>query len=77
MTSARKVYHVVPHGGRWSVKRAGARRAVRIFAGKTTAIAHAKTLATRSALGQVRVHRSDGEIQTEYTYGKDPRRTRG
>jgi hypothetical protein len=77
MTSGRKVYHVVPCGRRWSVRRVGARRAARTFSRKTAAVAYARTLATRGALGQVRVHRSDGEIQTEYTYGKDPRRTRG
>jgi hypothetical protein len=41
------------------------------------AIAGAKALAKRSGLGQVRVHGGDGDIEAEYTYGEDPRRTRG
>ena len=77
MTAARKVYHVVPSGRGWRVKRAGAGHGVRAFSSKAPAVAYAKSLAKEAALGQVRVHRRDGEIQTEWTYGKDPRRTRG
>jgi hypothetical protein len=74
---SRVVYHVTLHGDVWRVKRAGAKRAARVHSNKADAIARAKTLATRGALGQVKVHKRDGEIQTEWTYGKDPRRTRG
>ncbi len=35
-------------------------------------IAHAKELAKKQALGQVIIHKQDGTIQTEHTYGKDP-----
>jgi hypothetical protein len=77
MTKARRVYHVVPSGRGWDVKRVGARRATQGFSRKAAAIARAKALAIKATLGQVRVHSSDGEIQTEYTYGQDPRRTRG
>ena len=77
MTPARKVYHVVPSGRHWCVRRVGARRATRVFSSKAATIALAKTLAKKAALGQVRVHKRDGEMQTEWTYGKDPRKTRG
>ena len=74
---ARKTYHVTPAREGWRVKRAGAGRADSIHENKTGAIARAKALANHAALGQVKVHRRDGEIQTEYTYGKDPRRSAG
>jgi hypothetical protein len=73
----RNIYHVTPKGDAWRVKRAGTRRADSIHANKTDAVARAKALANRTALGQVKVHRRDGEIQTEFTYGRDPRRTAG
>jgi hypothetical protein len=73
----RAIYHVTPHGDSWRVKRVGARRADSVRPNKMAAVARAIELATRGVLGQVRVHRLDGEIQTEWTYGEDPRRTRG
>ena len=39
---------------------------------KAEAIARAKELAKKQALGQVIIHKQDGTIQTEHTYGKDP-----
>jgi len=74
---SRRVYHVTPCGDAWRVQRVGAKRAASIRERRADAIARAKELAMRGALGQVRVHGSDGEIQTEWTYGNDPRRTRG
>jgi hypothetical protein len=73
----RKIYHVTPAGEDWRVRRTGARRAASIHESKSAAITRAKQLARHAALGQVRVHRSDGAIQTEYTYGRDPRRSPG
>jgi hypothetical protein len=71
------VYHVTPSGDAWRVQRIRARRADSIHALKVDAVRRAKELAMRGALGEVRVHRRDGEIQREWTYGKDPRRTPG
>jgi RadC-like JAB domain/Uncharacterized protein conserved in bacteria (DUF2188) len=48
-----------------------------IYENKSAAIARAKQLARHAALGQVKVHGSDGVIQTEYTHGRDPRRSPG
>jgi hypothetical protein len=74
----RVIYHVTSAGDAWRVKRVGARRAASVCADKRKAVAKAKALASKSSqLGQVRVHGSDGDIQTEYTYGADPRRSRG
>lgn len=74
---SRKTYHVTPHDDCWRVRRAGAVRAASVFGSKAKAIARAKELATKAVLGQVKVHGRDGDIQAEYTYGKDPRRFAG
>jgi len=77
MTS-RRVYHVTPAGeGDWKVKERGADRAVKVLEDKADALDLAKDLAKNAALGQVIVHGRDGVIQTEYTYGQDPEKTRG
>lgn len=73
----RKVYHVTERDGEWRVKRVGARRAAHVCSSKAAAVSLAKSLAKRAPLGQVIVHGDNGRLQTEYTYGKDPRRTRG
>jgi Uncharacterized protein conserved in bacteria (DUF2188) len=75
---ARKTYHVIPAGDvGWRVRRAGAGRADSVHSSKAGAVARAKKLANRATLGQVKVHRADGAIQTEVTYRKDPRRSPG
>ena len=67
----RNVYHVV-------LKCQRARRSSWCYYNKFIAIARAKLQANRpGSLGQVVVHRRDGKVQTEWTYGNDPRRTRG
>lgn len=70
--SQRKTYHVTPSGGDWKVKLVGAERANKILENKKDAIALAKELAKGADLGQVIIHKADGTIQTEYTYGNDP-----
>jgi hypothetical protein len=74
----RRVYHVVLRKESWHVRRARARRASGCHHSKAAAIMQAKALANRrGSLGQVVVHRRDGRVQAEWTYGEDPRRTRG
>lgn len=73
----RKTYHVTRVARGWRIKLAGATRVVSVYPTKAQAIDLAKTLAKCWPLGQVKVHGVDGKIQTEYTYGKDPRRFRG
>ncbi len=69
----RKTYHVTPRtDGGWNVKKENASRASSSHDTKTEAIARAKELAKKQALGQVIIHKQDGMIQTEHTYGKDP-----
>jgi uncharacterized protein YdaT len=69
----RKVYHVTPVAeGGWQVKGEDAKRASSTHAKKEEAVARAKELAKGQALGQVIIHKKDGTIETEHTYGKDP-----
>ena len=76
--SARKVYHVTPDAERgWQVKAEDAKRASSMHGKKTEAVDRARELAQRQKLGQVIVHKKDGTIQTEYTYGNDPSPPKG
>ena len=79
----RKSYHVVPGKDAdkqrvWKVKLAGRSTISNgIFKSKSEALGRAKELGKKAALGQVVVHKLDGTIQTEYTYGDDPIKTKG
>jgi hypothetical protein len=75
----RKVYHVSfdEKDEGWVVKTENGRRVGGPYATKTEALADAKQGVQAVALGQIVVHGRDGKIQTEHTYGKDPRRHRG
>lgn len=69
----RKVYHVTKNKNEgWDVKKENASRATKNLDTKDEALKVAKELAKNADLGQVIVHKQDGKIQTEYTYGKDP-----
>jgi hypothetical protein len=75
-TKERVVYHVVPNssGERWVVsqERAEFRRE---FDTKDEAVQFAKERARKEELGQVKVHKKDGNMEYESTYGDDPRRS--
>jgi hypothetical protein len=73
----RKVYHVVPGPNGWLVKEEKNKNPSARADRKADAVKRAKELAKKAKLGQVIVHKKDGKIQTEYTYGKDPRSTKG
>lgn len=69
----RKVYHVThDQQGGWVVKAEGASRSSGKHETKVEAVEQAKDLAKKQALGQVVIHKADGTIQTEHTYGQDP-----
>jgi hypothetical protein len=68
----RKVYHLVPYGENWKIERENAQRAVKVFDDKKDAVDFGRDLAKNQNLGQLTIHKRDGVIQTEYTYGKDP-----
>lgn len=75
--SKRSVYHVVGKKGSWDVKPEKAGYSVSHHQSKDAAIDMARAIAKSSGLGQVKIHGTDGKIQTEHTYGKDPRKTKG
>ena len=73
---ARRTFHVSPFGEGWKVAAEGEDLEV-VRDNKDDAVAEAKRLAQEGELGQVIVHKQDGTIQEEFTYGDDPRRTPG
>ncbi len=78
VSKMRKVYHVVPNpNGGWLVKEEKNKNPSARADRKPEAVARAKELAKKAKLGQVIIHKRNGQIQTEYTYGEDPRRTKG
>ncbi len=70
MAKSRKVYHVAPGAnGGWDVKAEDNKRPSGNFKTKTDAVARGKELAKKPALGQLIVHKQDGSIQTQHSYG--------
>jgi hypothetical protein len=76
MVAQRTVYHVVydSDGKRWRVLRENASRASSVHRTKDEAIIAGRKLAKNHVPGQLVIHKRDGSIQTEYTYGDDPER---
>ncbi|MEO8722970.1 MAG: DUF2188 domain-containing protein [Sphingobium sp.] len=66
-----KGQHVVPHGNKWSVHKAGASRASGTFETRKEAIARATELA-KNQKTEVYIHGSDGRIRERNSYGNDP-----
>lgn len=77
--SERQVYHVSParEAGDWEVKEEGAARARSRHQSKQEAVTEARRLARSRPLGRIVIHNSDGTIQEERTYGKDPHPPQG
>jgi hypothetical protein len=76
--SERKVYHVSPDAAaeRWVVSQENAEFR-REFDRKEEAVDFAKERAQEAELGQVKVHRKDGNMEYESTYGEDPTNSPG
>lgn len=75
--SNREKLHVVYEDKQWKVRKEKARRASSAHPTKKEAIKRGRELAKESGLGQLIIHKKDGRIQKEYTYGKDPERYPG
>lgn len=73
----RTVYHVVPDANSWKVTLEGSGATEILVDDKDNAVAQARELAKSAPLGQVIVHGRDGKIQDEFTYGADPRSSKG
>lgn len=75
--SKRTVYHVTK-GEDWRITKEGGDRASGTAETKAEAIQRAVELARGAGgLAQVKIHREDGTIQSERTYGNDPRKYPG
>ncbi len=70
----RTVYDVVKNrqDDTWDIRKEGSSRAISKHDVKSDAVASARILGRNAPLGQVRIRKENGQIQTEYTYGKDP-----
>ena len=77
MASNRTVYHVVPDasGEKWVVSQEGNGSFHQEFRTKDEAVSTAKERARGQEPSQVKVHKSDGNMEYESTYGADPSRS--
>lgn len=75
----RTVYHSVPTKDGWKVESSGQTISKHQTqkAAETAAIKAGHKAENQGRLGQAVLHKSDGTIREERTYGADPRRTRG
>ncbi|MDX1622209.1 MAG: DUF2188 domain-containing protein [Nitriliruptorales bacterium] len=65
----RKSYHVTSREDGWEVKAEGASRASAVTERKSEAVDRAKRLAKNQEPSQVVVHKRDGTVQDNYSYG--------
>lgn len=70
MSKARVQVHVVPNNQNWSVKKNG--QIISNHRNKENAVQSGITIAKKQPAGQVVIHKKNGQIQTEHTYGNDP-----
>ena len=79
MATNRKVYHVVPNAdqSKWLVTRERDDRFREEYDTKTRAEEAAKERARGEEPSQVKVHKLDGNMDYESTYGGDPRNIPG
>ena len=66
-----KGQHVVPTGGKWSVRSTGAARASRIYETQGEAIESARDKARKGGT-ELYIHGRDGRIRERNSYGRDP-----
>ena len=67
---SRKGQHVVPAGGGWSVKKAGAARASSTHSTQAAAV-EAATRIAKNQQSEVYIHGRDGRIRERNSYGRD------
>lgn len=73
---SKKGQHVVPSGGKWRVRRAGASRASGIYDTQQEAIERARDLA-KNQNTELYIHGRDGRIRERNSYGRDPHPPKG
>jgi hypothetical protein len=75
----RKVYHSVPTNTGWKVESNGRTLSTHRTqaASEQAAIKAGHKAQNTGGLGQAVLHKSNGRVREERTYGSDPRRTKG
>jgi len=73
---SKKGQHVVPNGGKWSVRRSGSARASGTFRTQEEAISKAKDIA-KNQQTELYIHGRDGRIRERNSYGNDPHPPKG
>ena len=71
-----KGQHVLPAGGKWSVRTSGASRASGIYATQDEAISNARVKARKDGT-ELYIHGKDGRIRERSSYGRDPNPPKG
>lgn len=61
-------YHLLPEGGKWTVRREGSDEDLSLHETKNAAMDAARDVAHAHLPSRLIVHRADGTIQTSYTY---------
>lgn len=69
--SKKQDVHVVPSGGRWAVKKQGAKRASSLHDTQSAAIETGREIA-RAGRAELVIHRPNGQIRDSDSYGNDP-----
>jgi hypothetical protein len=77
MASDRQVYHVVTTEKGWSVQKEGDKGSWEFFGTKEEAVRRGRELGSSHERGQVIIHKTDGTIEEERTFGDDPASTPG
>lgn len=70
MSKPRTTIRVVPNNGNWSVKKDG--QVVSNHRKKENAVQSGTAVAKKQDNSQIVIHKKNGQIQTEHTYGNDP-----
>jgi len=73
---ASKSLHVVPRNGKWAVRKAGAKKASRVYNTQKEAI-RAATKAAKQEKTELYIHGRDGRIRERNSYGSDPKKRKG
>ncbi len=73
--ASRKLYRVQYVNSAWAVRHEGV--SLSIYVRKEEAVSAGQKVAKANAPSQLVVHRMDGTIEYEYTYGNDPFPPRG
>ncbi|MEJ2385013.1 MAG: DUF2188 domain-containing protein [Xanthomonadales bacterium] len=63
-----EVYHLVPKGDRWTIRREGKDNDISLHDRKASALEAARGIAHAHEPARVVVHRADGTVQTSYSY---------